>query len=156
MLTYVYIGSMGTFENVYVNKKILSLSQSKSKSKFPLMRSAMSYKLHFYMGKKKRSWFFFQIMSETVLSVTKFEVSSSYTHAHLWFPCSFWTVNHHNNKNWVPPILTHNLWLICNSSKTGKKCIFCVFRPFFMKITNGWDSIFIIMMVYSQKWIREW
>ena len=35
-----------------------------------------------------------------------------YTHAHLWFPRSFLAVNHYNNKNWVPCILTHNLWLI--------------------------------------------
>ena len=34
-----------------------------------------------------------------------------YTHAHLWFPPSFLAINHHNNKNWVPSILTHNLWL---------------------------------------------
>ena len=33
-------------------------------------------------------------------------------HAILWFPPSFLAVNHHNIKNWVPSILTHNLWLI--------------------------------------------
>ena len=35
-----------------------------------------------------------------------------YTHAHLWFPHWFLAVNHHDNKNWVPFILRHNLWLI--------------------------------------------
>ena len=35
-----------------------------------------------------------------------------YTHARLWLPPSFLAVNHHNAKNWVPFILTHNLWLI--------------------------------------------
>ena len=35
-----------------------------------------------------------------------------YTHAHLWFPPLFLAVNHHNIENWVPSILTHNLWLI--------------------------------------------
>ena len=34
--------------------------------------------------------------------------SSQYTHAHLWFPLLFLAVNHHNAKNWVPSILTHN------------------------------------------------
>ena len=28
----------------------------------------------------------------------------------------FLAVNHHNHKNWVPSILTHNLWLIFNST----------------------------------------
>ena len=35
-----------------------------------------------------------------------------YTHAHLWLPPLFLAVNHHNIENWVPSILTHNLWLI--------------------------------------------
>ena len=34
--------------------------------------------------------------------------------------CSFLAVNHHNNKNWVPSILTHNLWLIFMGMKQKK------------------------------------
>ena len=43
----------------------------------------------------------------------------TYTHAHLWFSRSILTVNHHNNKNWVPSI-THNLWLIFIGKKQKK------------------------------------
>ena len=50
-----------------------------------------------------------------------------YTHAILSFPCSFLAVNHHDIKNWVPPILTHNLWLIFMRKKQ-KRIIF-----FFLK-----------------------
>ena len=35
-----------------------------------------------------------------------------------------------------------------------KKKIFFCFMPFMCY--NGWDSIFDIMMLYSQKWVREW
>ena len=41
-----------------------------------------------------------------------FTICIIYTHAHLWFPPLFLAVNHHNIENWVPSILTHNLWLI--------------------------------------------
>ena len=44
-----------------------------------------------------------------------------YTHALLSFPRSFLVVNHHNNKNWVPSILTYNLWLIFMGMKQKKK-----------------------------------
>ena len=40
----------------------------------------MSYKVHFYMGKEKRLWFFFQIMSETVVLVRKFGIGNSWNH----------------------------------------------------------------------------
>ena len=43
-----------------------------------------------------------------------------YTHAHLWFPPSFLAVYHHYSKNWVPSILTHNLWLIFMEMKQKK------------------------------------
>ena len=43
-----------------------------------------------------------------------------YTHAILWFPPSFLAVNHHNIKNWVPSILTNNLWLIFMGMKQKK------------------------------------
>ena len=43
-----------------------------------------------------------------------------YTHAIIWFPPSFLAVNHHNNKNWVPSILTQNLWLIIMGMKQKK------------------------------------
>ena len=64
---------------LHKQKKIASFSQSKSKSKFPkgtFVRSAMSYKLHFCMGKEKR----FQIMSETVVLVRKFGIGNSWNH----------------------------------------------------------------------------
>ena len=48
----------------------------------------------------------------TLVSNLKTKYLSYYTHAHLWFQLSFLAVNHHNNKNWVPSILTQNLWLI--------------------------------------------
>ena len=38
-----------------------------------------------------------------------FHKNSNYTHA---ISSLFLAVNHHNFKNWVPSILTHNLWLI--------------------------------------------
>ena len=37
---------------------------------------------------------------------------------------SFLAVHHHNHKNWVPAILTHNLWLIFMGKQ---KCNFCLF-----------------------------
>ena len=40
------------------------------------------------------------------------DLEVKYTHAILWFPPSFLAVKHHNIKNWVPSILTHNLWLV--------------------------------------------
>ena len=45
----------------------------------------------------------------------------TYTHAHLWFPPLFLAVNHHYSKNWVPSILTHNLWLIFIGMKQKKR-----------------------------------
>ena len=45
---------------------------------------------------------------------------TTYTHAHLWFPPLFLAVNHHYSKNWVPFILTHNLWLIFMRMKLKK------------------------------------
>ena len=45
---------------------------------------------------------------------------AAYTHAHLWFPPLFLAVNHHNNKNWVQFILTHNFWLIFMGMKQKK------------------------------------
>ena len=36
------------------------------------------------------------------------------------FPRSFLAVNHHINENWVPSILTHNLWLIFMGMKQKK------------------------------------
>ena len=53
-----------------------------------------------------------------------------YTHVHLWFPPSFLAVNHHNNKSWVPFILTHNLRLIFMVMKQN-------FFFFGKKIQNG-------------------
>ena len=41
----------------------------------------------------------------------------TYTHAHLWFPPSFLAVKLHNDKNWVPSILRHNLWFSWGWSK---------------------------------------
>ena len=50
-----------------------------------------------------------------------FFLHSMYTHAHLWFPPSFLAVNHHNTKNWITYILTHNLSLIFIEMKQKKK-----------------------------------
>ena len=38
----------------------------------------------------------------------------------LRFPLSFLAVNQYDNKNWVPSILTHNLWLIFMGMKQKK------------------------------------
>ena len=56
-----------------------------------------------------------------------------YTHAILWFPLSFLAVNHHNIKNWVPSILTHNLWLIFMGMKQKKNF-------FFLKKNSKWPT----------------
>ena len=75
-------------------------------------------------------------------------------HAHLWFPPLFLAVNHHNIENWVPSILTHNLWLIFMGMKqksffflrkknlkwpTQKKVIFqlCQFSIFLWKFSES-------------------
>ena len=50
----------------------------------------------------------------------KKQSDNMYTHAIISFPPSFLAVNHHNNKNWVPSILTHNLWLIFMEMKQKK------------------------------------
>ena len=53
-----------------------------------------------------------------------------YTHALLSFLHSFLAVNHHNYKDWVPSILTHNLCLIF----MGMKQFFFFLKK---KIQNG-------------------
>ena len=60
-------------------------------------------------------------MQQQILNIIFVFASISYTHAQLLFPCSFSAVNHHNNKNWVPSILAHNLWLIFTGMKQKKK-----------------------------------
>ena len=47
-----------------------------------------------------------------------------YTHAIISFPPSFLAVNHQYHKNWIPSMITHNLWLIFMGMK--------------QKIQNGW------------------
>ena len=86
-----------------------------------------------------------------------FGTRCEYTHAHLWFQCSFFAVNHHNNKNWVPSILTHNLWLIFMGMKQ-KKIFFSK-----KKIQNGRLKKteffnFVKSWANSAKisWIRSW
>ena len=81
-----------------------------------------------------------------------------YTHAHLWFPPSFLPVNHHYSKNWVPSILTHNLWLIFKGMKQKKKIFFLK-----KKIQNGRLKKteffnFVKSWANSAKisWIRPW
>ena len=54
-------------------------------------------------------------------STRNLQKKSTYTHAILSFPPSFLAVNHHNNKNWVLSILTHNLWIIYMGMKQKKK-----------------------------------
>ena len=98
---------------------------------------------------------FFIITSDSrkrLPSIVMIHYCSWYTHAHLWFPPLFLAVDHHNIENWVPSILTHNLWLIFmgmrqkkifflqkKNSKwpTHKKVIFqlCQFSIFFVKIS---------------------
>ena len=107
----------------------------------------------YYPGK---SWYGKQLLSclwEIICHLTL--TMGIYTHAHLWFPPLFLAVNHHSIENWVPSILTHNLWLIimgmrqeiffffCKkiiflaSSSSQKKVIFqlCQFSIFFVKIS---------------------
>ena len=60
----------------------------------------------------------------------------------LSFPALFLAVNHHNNKNWVPSILK----------------FFFASSPW-KSVTNyvlEWMGLIFYMMVYSQKWAREW
>ena len=81
----------------------------------------------------------------------------AYTHAHLWFPPLFLAVNHHNNKNWVPSILTHNLWLIFMGMRQK--------NFFFLKkqIQNGrlkkrsfFNSVNSQYFFVKISWIRPW
>ena len=46
------------------------------------------------------------------LELSTWAILEKYNHAHFWYPPLFLAVNHHNIENWVPSILTHNLWLI--------------------------------------------
>ena len=55
-----------------------------------------------------------------------------YTHAILWFPPLSLAVKHHNIKNWVPSILTHNLRLVF----MGMMQIFFFFLIIPMKISH--------------------
>ena len=67
--------------------------------------------------------FFFcrlELKGNCIVAFYAYRIFLTYTHAHLWFPLSFLAVNHHNNKNWVPSILTHNLWLIFMGMKQKK------------------------------------
>ena len=72
-------------------------------------------------------------------------MGDKYTHAHLWFPPLFLAVNHHNIKNWVPSILTHNLWLIFMRMKQRK--IF-----FFWKKKSKWLSFSIPLILNIFFW----
>ena len=54
-----------------------------------------------------------------------------YTHAHLWFPPLFLAVNHHNDQNFDPSLLTNKLWLFFMGMKQKK--IFFLKK----KIQNG-------------------
>ena len=70
-------------------------------------------------------------------------ILSRYSHAIISFPCSFLAVNHHNSKNWVPFILTHNLWLIFMGIKKKQKLSFStlqraeLFLPKFYRLVLG-------------------
>ena len=55
-------------------------------------------------------------------------------------------VNHHNIKNWVPSILTHNLWLIfieMKQKKNTKKAVLALFRAYFKQPQGhiGWVTL---------------
>ena len=80
-----------------------------------------------------------------------------YTHAHLWFPPLFLAVNHHNIENWVPSILTHNLWLIFMGMRQKK--IFFLKK----KIQNGrlkkrsfFNSVNSQYFFVKISWIGPW
>ena len=80
-----------------------------------------------------------------------------YTHAIIWFPPSFLAVNHHNIKNWVPSIVTHNLWLIFMGMKQN-------FFFFFEKKNSKWPTqknwVFQLRQKLSNfrqiSWIGPW
>ena len=62
-----------------------------------------------------------------------------YTHAILSFPRSYLAANHHNNKNWIPFVLTHNLWLIFMGIKQKKKIILKkIKKTEFFNIAKRW------------------
>ena len=67
---------------------------------------------------RKIAWFISLILSFLQLSSSffwrqiKFFYHSNTLPPRMFGPWSIWAVNHHNHKNLVPSILTHNLWLI--------------------------------------------
>ena len=80
----------------------------------------------------------------------------NYTHAILWFPPSFLSVNHHNIKNWVPSILTHNLWLIFMGIKQKKNQNGRLKKIEFFKIANS--QYFFVKISWNGPWASkiEW
>ena len=96
-------------------------------------------------------WNLFKDSEETIhsteLNDASYESQADYTHAILSFPHSFLAVNHHNIKNWVPSILTHNLCLIF----TGMK------QFFFEKKNSKWPTQkkFIFQNRQFSKFFRE-
>ena len=69
-----------------------------------------------------------------------------YTHAYLWFPLLFLVVNHHNIENWVPSILTHNLWLILMGMRQKKK----------IKMADSKKGHFSTLSILNISWIGPW
>ena len=69
---------------------------------------------------------------------------------------SFLTLNHHNHKNWVPSILTHNLWLISNfffffwknKIQNGR-----LKKRSFFKIANS--QYFFVKISWSGPWVSR-
>ena len=83
---------------------------------------------------------------EILAKVPSVLVCYRYTHAHLWFPPLFLAVNHHNIENWVPSILTHNLWLIFMGMKQ-KYFFFIKLHECRMK---SWESM--ISCIFLKIW----
>ena len=88
-------------------------------------------------------------MQQQILNIIFVFASISYTHAQLLFPCSFSAVNHHNNKNWVPSILAHNLWLIFTGMKQKKKSKWPTQKNWVLQLLQ-------FSILFSQKDIENW
>ena len=74
------------------------------------------------------------------LELSTWAILEKYNHAHFWYPPLFLAVNHHNIENWVPFILTHNLWLISMGMKQKRSFFNCQFSMFFCENIENWQS----------------
>jgi hypothetical protein len=92
------------------------------------------------------------------MGASTYLLSYCYTQAILWFPPSFLAVNHHNIENWVPSILTHNLWLIFMGMEQ-KKLFFLKKKNSKWPTKKNWVfqlrqfSIFFVKISWIGPWI---